>query len=460
MKNVHYQITIEQIRQAQQGDQESIARLTTHARGKVFVYIYRLTLDVDLSEDLAQEIMLQLLRAPKRTQFPNRQSFWAWLYRTALGNVQHHFRQRGRKGMDCQSNTDINQLVQHADQQNCTPLRQLMREEMAGNLMEVFAGLKMEHRNILALRCLDGLPYAQIATILGGSQLRARLLFLRAKQSLKQKLIRRGFDKRYLLSALTVFGALGMSRSKIAYSTPTVTAAQVSVTPGIAALGLITSKLGLCVALVAVATALIWWGTGQSQEQQEAHLPEQQASSTMRLPYPPSPFDLMNRVFSSPTSLINVGNPRKNQWQACDSQNPNGPLMTVTHMNRRWGYLSLILPPGQILEMAFPGPILDDRGPDIFVTNRSTGTEPQIYVTDGAGQECALVKGKRYTSRLEKYLGIQATQIAFDLSDVSIRFQPKRVRLIGPSSTGRYGGYELTSVNARIALDSRRTRKR
>jgi len=87
MANSIPQINIHVIRQAQQGNQKSVSQLTVHARDKVLLYIYRLTLNHDLTEDLTQETMLQLLGALKRLDLPNRQSFWAWLYRTALSNT-------------------------------------------------------------------------------------------------------------------------------------------------------------------------------------------------------------------------------------------------------------------------------------------------------------------------------------------------------------------------------------
>jgi RNA polymerase sigma-70 factor (ECF subfamily) len=447
MENPMHKIGIEEIWQAQKGDHQSVSHLTAHARHKVFVYIFRLTLDEDLSEDLAQETIVQLLRALKRIKLPNKQSFWAWLYRTALGNVQHHFRNRGNKHMYCESNTDIDQLVQYADQTTCAPLRQLVRQETVGNLMDAFAGLKMEHRNVLTLRCLDGLPYGRIAAIMGGSELRVRLLFLRARQSLKHKLTRRGFDKNYLLSALTVFGVLSTCQSKTACAAPSVTAAQLSITPGIAALGLATSKLGLIAASVVVVAALVLSGVAKGPEQQGIRIRGQQQGTPIWQQYPPSPFNFMNRDFSPPASLQNVEDPGRNEWKACNNRNPNQPLITVNAMRRLWGTYSLILPPGHVLEMIFSNPILDGPGPDIFVTSLPAEADPKIYVTDGARQVYLLKNGQRYASVIN---GIPVAQIPFDLSGLQLPFQPKCVRIVGPSITARHGGYELASVNARI----------
>ncbi|MHC4330862.1 MAG: sigma factor [Planctomycetota bacterium] len=74
--------------------------LAQRARGKVQAFINRMTLDHDLSEDLTQETLLELIKALPRLRLCCEESFWSWVYRTALGKVQHHFRRQGARRME------------------------------------------------------------------------------------------------------------------------------------------------------------------------------------------------------------------------------------------------------------------------------------------------------------------------------------------------------------------------
>ncbi len=81
---------LELVKQAQLGCQESMSRLTQVAKGSLCAYIYRLTLNNDLAEDLLQETLLEMVKSLKNLKFERANQFWAWLYRTALGKVQFY----------------------------------------------------------------------------------------------------------------------------------------------------------------------------------------------------------------------------------------------------------------------------------------------------------------------------------------------------------------------------------
>ena len=78
------------VRQAQLGDRISLDRLAEGARQRLYAYIYRLTLNHDLAQDLLQETLLKMVENIKELEHPER--FWSWLFRTAMGIVQHYYR--------------------------------------------------------------------------------------------------------------------------------------------------------------------------------------------------------------------------------------------------------------------------------------------------------------------------------------------------------------------------------
>jgi len=83
------------VRQAQLGDRISLDRLAEGARQRLYAYIYRLTLNHDLAQDLLQETLLKMVESIKELEHPDR--FWSWLFRTALGTVQHYYRDLARE---------------------------------------------------------------------------------------------------------------------------------------------------------------------------------------------------------------------------------------------------------------------------------------------------------------------------------------------------------------------------
>ena len=88
------------------------------------------------------------------------------------------------------------------------PATTLWRKEMVELILGAMDTLNLEYRTVLTLRCLEDQSYAQIATVLGGSQMRAKMLFYRAKTALRKQLARKGLSRSHFLGALTVFGAM------------------------------------------------------------------------------------------------------------------------------------------------------------------------------------------------------------------------------------------------------------
>ena len=83
-----------------------------------------------------------------------------------------------------------------------------MRQELCQATVDAMARLQLTYRNVLSLRCFEQMSYAEIAEALECKELRARVLFFRAKRCLSRQLHRRGFAKGLLVTALGLFGLL------------------------------------------------------------------------------------------------------------------------------------------------------------------------------------------------------------------------------------------------------------
>ncbi len=437
------------IKQAQLGSEDDISRLTTEARQRVFVYIYRVTLDYHLTQDLSQDTVLEMIKSLKRLKIENVNSFWSWLYRTALGKIQHHFRYQGNRKIEQKTIADGSELLNLVPQNCRSGLNALLQTERSQVILNVMSQMKVAYRNVLTLRCFDQMSYAQIAAITGTTEAQAMLLFFRAKQSLKKQLARNGFKKEHLLPALGLFGAITASCAKPVSAVIPVSAAVTKVGLTVAAVGIATSKPGI-IAVVATAVAL---STAPATIKTAKIIKNNvyQRSSQKIIPL------IKTKAFERPISLIQSypdsskwkgakGSPYKMQILPTKSMSPQEVLVGPI-LRGYYTYHVLIIPAGHWLELGFSGEILDGRGIDICIDYRApTGQAPLIFITDGAGQEVQLTSIHSYYD----FPGRGCLFVGFDISDLSLPFEPRALRLVGTDDKGPRRGVEVCGVWARV----------
>lgn len=194
------------VRQAQLGDQRSMDRLAEAAQQRLYAYVYRLTLNHDLAQDLLQESLLKMVERIAELEHPER--FWGWLFRTALGVVQHYYRDRAREQAVEFSAATRERWTEYLAEDHDDGLNRAMRKELSEVIVDAMARLRLVYRSVLTLRCFERLSYSEIAEQMDCKELRARVLFFRAKRSLSRQLTRRGFGKGLLATALGIFGFL------------------------------------------------------------------------------------------------------------------------------------------------------------------------------------------------------------------------------------------------------------
>jgi RNA polymerase sigma-70 factor (ECF subfamily) len=187
-------------------DRQEPGPLSGGGRARLQAYIYRLTLNHDLTQDLLQETLLKMVERIKELEHPER--LWGWLFRTALGQVQHHYRDRARAREVAFSSRSRRRLSEYLAEDHEDGLSYAMRRELCEATVDAMARLQLTYRNVLSLRCFEQMSYAEIAEALECKELRARDLFFRAKRSLTRQLVRRGFAKGLLVTALGLFGLL------------------------------------------------------------------------------------------------------------------------------------------------------------------------------------------------------------------------------------------------------------
>ena len=230
------------VKEAQCGNSEAMSQLSQQVAAHVLPYIQGLTLNYDLAEDILQETLLELVKSVDKIQSP--ESFWRWVYRQALGKVQHHFRDRSRQRSIVLR--VASGILGQATDESITGLNYVTRMELSETVLKAMDKLKIEYRNVLLLRCFEEMSYAEIAQILDCKELHARILFFRAKRSLGRHLVRGGFGKEHLLAGLVLFRIL-TKPSEVSSATTLVSASVLDVDAFTTIMSLVSSKAGLLV---------------------------------------------------------------------------------------------------------------------------------------------------------------------------------------------------------------------
>ncbi len=435
------ELNIQAIRQAQAGNMHSLSAVAEQVRPKVYTYIYRLTLDYHLTQDLTQETVLEMIKNLPKLKVPHVNGFWGWIFRTALGKVQHHFRPQGARRLAEKTTSSQSALEsQVADHSSATD--PVIREEIRNAVLDAMKAIELKYRSILVLRCYDNMSYAQIAGIMGGSELRARLLFFRAKHSLKNQLERHGFKRDHLLAALTIFAGLTVGTGKKAAAGEVVLASSLETGLGISLAGLITAKTvlaGACVLCIAGFTASI------------IKQPDPIPTSEELYGHLYSLLDHNNIEFVPPSQVLDVNDPDNDGFMFVNLNTPTAPaqrmkpdnledvLLTKPHMG-------LVLPKDHWVELGFDGPLHDGLGPDVLITTRACRSYTRLFVSDGLGQVFELTKPQC----LRRGVCWHKHILDFDLAKLDLPFEPLAIRVMGISNRGRVNGIEFYSVRARI----------
>ena len=224
---------IELIRGAQRGDKQCLDQLAQQVRGRLRTYVFRLTQNEDLTQEIVQESLLEMFKVIGKLRKADR--FWPWLYGIATNKLRRYYRTEQTQRRVARSS--LQGKVTLRDRQD--GFENLVGDELKQIVSGAMKKLRTRHKAVLIMRCYDEMPYSEIAETMGCSEFSTRMLFMRAKRALQKELSRNGFSKGSLLAALVLFGKL-TAPSKAA-------ATQISITAS-------TVNAGLMAGLVTVAT--------------------------------------------------------------------------------------------------------------------------------------------------------------------------------------------------------------
>lgn len=115
------------------------------------------------AEDVTQETFLTAFR--KLDQFERRSSFYTWLHRIAF-NAAIDLQRRKKRTTRHVGGAEMIDSSESTDQRIESPASIAMAKETVSQVQMALARLDAERRNIIVLRDLQGIDYAEIASIL------------------------------------------------------------------------------------------------------------------------------------------------------------------------------------------------------------------------------------------------------------------------------------------------------
>ena len=183
----------ELITKAAQGDQDAFAQLLDAHQSKVYALTLRLVNSPEDALDLTQETFFNAWRGLPGFHFESK--FSTWLYRLAT-NAAIDFlrREKLRRGLNVTplwGGEDADHVLEIPDRR-FTPQDELERKEFQEAVVRGLSRLSDEHRQVLVLRELNGLSYAEIAQVLGIEEGTVKSRISRARLALRKVLLADG----------------------------------------------------------------------------------------------------------------------------------------------------------------------------------------------------------------------------------------------------------------------------
>jgi len=173
--------------EARSGSRTSMGRLAVVIWERLYPFVFRTTLNHDLTEDVLQETLLSIVR--QVTSLRESQRFWPWVYRIARSKIQDNLRRRRVRssGKAWLLQKQYHSSVAQATSENL--LETKIHKEALQQVSDIVEQLSRHQRDVLHLRYYEQLPYAEIASLTRTTPQMARVRFHRAKKSLKSRLL-------------------------------------------------------------------------------------------------------------------------------------------------------------------------------------------------------------------------------------------------------------------------------
>jgi RNA polymerase sigma-70 factor (ECF subfamily) len=170
----------ELVARAQTGDSTAFDALLVKHSPRLYALVYNMTSNHDDTDDLLQDIWAKAYRSIGG--FRGQSQFSTWMHSIAANMTINFLKKRGRRWTMSLDDVD-NGVLQDKEfvelQAASTPVREADLGEMQQKINQAIMQLTPEHRAVVTMFDVQGMPHADIAKVLGISEgtVRSRLFY-------------------------------------------------------------------------------------------------------------------------------------------------------------------------------------------------------------------------------------------------------------------------------------------
>ena len=168
------------VTRTQEGEAGAFDQLVVKYSPRLYGLVYNMTSNHEDTNDLLQDIFAKAYKAIRG--FRGKSSFYTWIHSIAVNMTLNFLKKRGRRyhlSLD-----DVDGAVQHDKEfmeltATSSPVREADLSELQKRLNEAMMKLSDEHRAVVTMFHIQGMPHAEISKILKVSEgtVRSRLFY-------------------------------------------------------------------------------------------------------------------------------------------------------------------------------------------------------------------------------------------------------------------------------------------
>lgn len=168
------------VARTQSGDPTAFDQLVVKYSPRIYGLVYNMTSNHEDTNDLLQDIFAKAYKAIRG--FRGKSSFYTWIHSIAVNMTLNFLKKRGRRyhlSLD-----DVDASIQNDKEfleltATSSPVREADLSELQRRLNEAMMKLSEEHRAVVTMFHIQGMPHAEISKILKVSEgtVRSRLFY-------------------------------------------------------------------------------------------------------------------------------------------------------------------------------------------------------------------------------------------------------------------------------------------
>ena len=169
------------VERAQEGELAAFDELVRRHSARLYALIYHMTSHREDTHDLLQEVFAKAYRSLGR--FRGQSQFYTWLYSIATNMTLNYLKKRNRRAR-AMSLDDLDTVIERDEDFIAlttprSPEKEAGLKELQKKLNEAMQTLSDDHRAVVVMYDIQGLPHAEISRIMGVSEgtIRSRLFY-------------------------------------------------------------------------------------------------------------------------------------------------------------------------------------------------------------------------------------------------------------------------------------------